>query len=93
MRWRVFPSRRRLMTYFTLYLCFALLMTFGGCADRLILFPSKQRMPVPGGARIEVADGNGRTLEIWTALTPGCVGREPEAFVLDFIGKDRKSVV
>jgi pimeloyl-ACP methyl ester carboxylesterase len=63
-------------------------MSFGGCADRLILHSSSDRIPVAGGTRIEVPDPGraGSTVEVWSVRTAACRGREPRAYVLQFIG-------
>jgi uncharacterized protein len=60
-------------------------MSFGGCADRLLLHPSNDPIPVEGATRLDVPAGGG-TVEVWTMRTSACRGREPQAFVLQFIG-------
>jgi pimeloyl-ACP methyl ester carboxylesterase len=63
-------------------------MSFGGCADRLILHPSTDPIAVAGGTRIAIPAPNraGSTVEVWTVRTVACRGREPRAYVLQFIG-------
>ena len=63
-------------------------MAFGGCADRLILYPSTNRLQVRGTTRLEVpVPGAGPPIEVWTARSPGAGRRgAARAFVLEFIG-------
>src|SRR5687768_3803555 len=76
-------SRRPLFA--TVALAYLLLMTFGGCADRFLLFPS--RHPIDAGrAEARSVEVDGRKIEVWTARSPACFGREPEGFVLEFCG-------
>jgi pimeloyl-ACP methyl ester carboxylesterase len=61
-------------------------MILAGCADRLILFPSREQVGVPGGKRVEVPGPQGAVVEVWTMRSAGAMSREPEAFVLEFVG-------
>jgi hypothetical protein len=62
-------------------------MTFGGCADKLILYPSTRPVHAYSATRLRFDDTSGRqTLEVWTDRSPGARSRDPEAFVLEFIG-------
>ncbi len=64
-----------------------LLLVVMGCADRLILFPSNQPIPMPGIVRGEISSATGKKLEIWKARSAGAsAGTEPRAYVLAFIG-------
>src|SRR3954465_2834969 len=74
---RRFRWRRRLAVYGSAYLVFFLLMSFGGCADRLILHPSTDPIAVAGGTRIAVpAPGRaGGTVEVWTGRPAAGRGR------------------
>ena len=56
-----------------------------GCADQLILHPSREPILDTAARQLEIAGPAGR-LEIWTMPWRGAIGREPEAFVLTFIG-------
>jgi pimeloyl-ACP methyl ester carboxylesterase len=59
-------------------------MLFGGCADRLLLYPSTQPLNYPGESSVSVAAPTGN-VDVWNARsTPG--GDEPEAYVLNFTG-------
>ena len=83
------PRRRRLRRRAAAWLAVALayvgVMTFGGCADRLVLFPSTH--PINAGTAVrKTIEFNGRALEIWTARSAATDGREPEGFVLEFCG-------
>jgi uncharacterized protein len=58
-----------------------------GCADRIILGGNHDKVD-PTGARPQVIRANGNAIECWIARSPGASdGREPEAFVLFFVGK------
>jgi uncharacterized protein len=86
---RIFPSRRRALALFMGYVAFILLFMFGGCADRLILFPTTQPIPMHGITRVEVpAAAEGRKpVEVWTARSPGASGTAgPQAYCLEFTG-------
>src|SRR5690349_1212868 len=65
---------------------YALLMTFGGCADRLILIPTRDRIPAEGAREHLIPLGDGTTLDVWRARSPGAQAREPRAFLLEFCG-------
>jgi pimeloyl-ACP methyl ester carboxylesterase len=81
-------SRKRRALIGAFLLAYTLLMAFGGCADRLILYPSTNPLQVRGTTRLEVPvpGGGARPIEVWTARSPGAAGAEPRAFVLEFIG-------
>jgi hypothetical protein len=69
-----------------LAIVYALVMTFGGCADDLLLHPSTY--PVNAGAASrKLIEVGGKRIEIFTALSRGAkVAGEPKAFVLEFCG-------
>jgi alpha-beta hydrolase superfamily lysophospholipase len=77
--------RRRRTVLIGVFIAYAASMTFGGCADRLILFPSKQPIDAGRAQRFTIQN-DGRDLEVWTARSPAAEGREPEAYVLEFCG-------
>ena len=84
---KLFPkSRGRRVATVLLLLAYTLLMAFGGCADKLILYPSTEPLHVRGTTRLEAATGDGRAIEIWTARSQGAAAGEPQAFALEFIG-------
>jgi pimeloyl-ACP methyl ester carboxylesterase len=84
---KLFPkSRRRRAAAVLLLLAYTLLMVFGGCADKLILYPSTEPLYVRGTTRLEVPAGDGRAIEVWTARSRGAAADEPQAFALEFIG-------
>jgi len=58
---------------------------FGGCADRFILFPSRQPEDAGGAVRKIVAFESGE-LELFAAESPAAGGRRPAAWVLCFVG-------
>jgi len=58
----------------------------GGCADRLILYPTTNPIAADGIARL-VATSGGPSIEIWTFKSRGMLaGRPPIAHVLSFVG-------
>ena len=59
-------------------------------ADRMILGENHDRID-PGLARREMLRVEGRAVEYWIARSPAAKSREPEAFVLYFIGKGGRS--
>ena len=88
-RWikRLVPSRRRAVVLVVGYLAFILLIMLGGCADRLILFPSTQPIPLPGLSRVEIpAYEGGKPVEVWSARSQGSRETEPQAYCLEFVG-------
>lgn len=77
---------RRRLTLLLLLCGYIALMTFGGCADRLILYPSTEPVAMPGIERgPDVTSFTGK-VEIWTARAAAALASEPQAFVLNFIG-------
>ena len=79
-------KRRRLIVVGIVLVSYALLMTFGGCADRMILFPSTHPVDADGAVpRTFTYDG--AQIEIFTARSPGAVrSGEPAAYLLEFTG-------
>ena len=81
------PTRRQAAVLATAYLGFILLVMFGGCADRIILFPSTQPIPLRGITRVEVRRDGAPPIEVWTARSAGLAkGAEPAAYCLEFTG-------
>jgi len=86
-RLRLFPkSRKRRVTVVATLAAYALLMTFGGFADFFILHPSTDPLRIAGTTRQEVPVPDASTVEVWTSRSIGAATREPEAFVLEFVG-------
>lgn len=82
---RRLKNPRRIIILGLFLLSYILLMTFGGCADRLILFPTTEPINAGDAARRTIS-WRGGNLEIWTARSPAARLSEPEAFVLQFTG-------
>jgi len=61
------------------------LTTATGCADRLILHPPANAIAGPGVQRRTLAH-DGKTIEVFTARSPGAKNAEPRAFMLEFTG-------
>jgi hypothetical protein len=57
-----------------------------GCADSLVLEPDRQQLNAGVATRRTVAV-HGRTVESWVTRSPGAKARNPEAFVLFYVGK------
>ena len=86
MKWFV-PTRRQAAGLLATYLCFTLLIMFGGCADRLLLYPGTSPIKVPGNTRHEVRREGAPPVEVWVARSAGMeAGAEPEAYCLEFTG-------
>jgi alpha-beta hydrolase superfamily lysophospholipase len=69
-----------------LLLC-VLFLVGGGCFGEQFILPSNHQTIDPKGARREVVQVEGRTLECWVARSPGGVDHEPLGFILYFVGK------
>ena len=84
---RLRRPRRRGTILLTLVLIYFLGVTFGGCADHLLLHPWRYPVDAHGADRIDLPFGDGR-LEIWQANSASLrqSGGEPEAYVLEFTG-------
>jgi pimeloyl-ACP methyl ester carboxylesterase len=79
---RRYKRRAVLAAVITIYVA---VMSFGGCADKLLLHPSTDPADA-GRATARFIDVNGRHVEIFTARSPASAAREPEGFVLEFCG-------
>jgi len=78
-------KRRRRTIVLVALLSYVGIMTFGGCADRVILWPPRgQRDPGPAVQRTLTVEG--KRLDIWIARSPTVVNDHPDAFVLEFCG-------
>src|SRR5688572_11015602 len=74
---------RALLVLLPLY---ALVVTFGGCANRMLLHPSRHAIDAGDAVRLTFPH-NGRAIEIWSARSPALAqNAEPRAFVLEFCG-------
>ena len=60
-------------------------MSFGGCADKLLLHPSTDPADA-GRATARFIEVDDRRVEIYIARSPAAADREPEGFVLEFCG-------
>jgi hypothetical protein len=70
-----------------LYVLFVML---GGCADKLILFPSRHTMSAAGARQRTVPFQDGQ-LEVYVSRSPGATTRPVEAFVLRFLGNAERA--
>src|SRR5687768_1646724 len=62
----------------------------GGCADKLILFPSRDPMDARGAERREVPFEAGH-IDVFVARSPGATTRPVEAYVLRFLGNAERA--
>src|SRR5687768_305075 len=76
---------RRARFWAGLFVVYVVVMVFGGCADKLILFPSRQAIDARTARPVEVA-WKGGVVEVWVDRSPGAAGGEPRAFVIEFTG-------
>jgi pimeloyl-ACP methyl ester carboxylesterase len=82
---RRFRSRRRRRIWLlALFAACGLSMLFGGCADRLLLYPSTQPLNLPGESSLQVAAPTGN-VDVCITRSTSASG-EPDAFVLNFTG-------
>ena len=66
-----------------IFLLNALIFSIGGCADRLLLFPSTHAINASGAQRIVVQPA----IEVWTARSPAAQqAGNVDAYVLEFCG-------
>lgn len=87
---RLVRFRRLLVKLAVLYAIF-LALSFMGCTDRLILFPTTDPIRIGGIERVEVRRDGLPMVEVWKApaMNPTATApsrAEPEAFVLEFVG-------
>lgn len=80
---RLTPRRKALLI--GLLLGYTAFFMLGGCADKLILYPSSHAIPVKG-AEQRTLPFEDATLDVWTTRTPLARESGPEAYVLVFVG-------
>jgi hypothetical protein len=81
-----FPKRRKRWTLAIVASLYLIVITFGGCADRLVLHPSTNPIDAGQASRKMIVDSHGRQIEIWTARSPAVGWTGPKAYVLEFCG-------
>lgn len=69
----------------TICICYILFFMAGGCADRFVLFPSRDPIDARSAIRKTIPFQDG-SLEAWIARSPGANGRQPQAYVVAFLG-------
>ena len=67
-------------------LLFLVALASAGCADSLVLDTNHLQLN-PGSANRTTIALEGRTVECWVSRSPGASAKNPEAFVLFFVGK------
>ena len=78
-------AHRMLITVALLLAAYVTFFLLGGCADRFLLFPSRDPVDARTAMRKTIPFNDGE-LEAWVARSPGANGREPQAFVVVFGG-------
>jgi hypothetical protein len=81
----LFKTRRRAVLSILL-IAYTAVMLFGGCASRLILFPSRQPIDVNTARQVFVTANGDRKVEVWIDRSPGAASTEPQAYVIEFTG-------
>jgi hypothetical protein len=82
-----FLRSHRAVFWWSVLLVYCLVMMFGGCADKLILFPSRQPIHAHSSKRVMVPTPRGE-VEVWVDRSPAALsgGAEPDAYVIEFTG-------
>jgi len=81
----LFKTRRR--GVLVVLLCaYTLLMLFGGCANKLILFPSRQPIDPKTARQHLIPTGSDRKVQVWVDRSQPAAKGEPGAYVIEFTG-------
>jgi len=79
--------KRRLIVYPTLAVTYFVAMVFGGCANKIILYPSTGPLPAQTAERRTVDLGDGRVVECWVDRSPAAKRTgTPAAYSIEFTG-------
>jgi len=81
----LFKSRRRTVLT-SLVVAYTLVMLFGGCANKLILYPSRQPIDARSARRELIPAPSGQQIEVWIDRSPGAASAEPKFYVIEFTG-------
>lgn len=84
MRWN--PRLRRRQVLLILLGGYTLLMLFGGCANKFILFPSQGAMDAVTAKKVLVPTSPDQNVEVWVDRSPGARSAEPQAYSIEFTG-------
>ena len=76
---------RRKVFLILLLIGYTAFFMLGGCADKLLLFPSRDSIAVPGAEQRSIPF-EGAALDVWIARTAPARQSEPEAYVILFGG-------
>jgi hypothetical protein len=66
-------------------------LSAGGCADQILLYPSRDPIAVPGAASRSIGLQPDKSLQVWAARAPAVQGDAPEAVVLRFCGNAERA--
>ncbi|HEX8911394.1 MAG TPA: alpha/beta fold hydrolase [Humisphaera sp.] len=80
------PRRRARVLFGALVLSYLGVAVFGGCADRMILYPSVEPLDAEGAARTEVPVPGRTPVEAYTVPSDVPPGQGPAAYLLIFDG-------
>jgi len=77
---------RRILLALALGYCLFLVLLFTRFTDRLILYPSNNPLDTTSLARREITLEGGTKIEIFSMRSAGAAEKEPQAYVLTFVG-------
>src|SRR5678816_1587849 len=77
---------RRILFALVLGYCLFLVLLFTRQTDRLILYPSTDPLDTTSLTRREITLDSGTKIEVFSMRSPGTADKEPQAYVLTFIG-------
>jgi hypothetical protein len=72
-------------------IAYLLVMSFGGCGDKLLLHPSTNAVDARGATRIDIPRPGGGIIEAWDARSAGAQSAAPQAVVLEFTGNGTRA--
>jgi pimeloyl-ACP methyl ester carboxylesterase len=82
---------RRILLALALCYCLFFLLLITRYTDRLMLYPSTDPRDTTGLTRREIALEGGTKIEIYSMRSAGAADREPQAYVLTFIGNGARA--
>jgi hypothetical protein len=77
---------RRRHVFLILVSGYTLLMLFGGCANKFILYPSRQPIDPNSAKATFIPTSGDQKVEAWVDRSPGAALAQPKAYVIEFTG-------
>jgi uncharacterized protein len=77
---------RRILLALALGYCLFLILLFTRHTDRLILYPSTNPLDSTSLVRRQITLDGGTKIEVFSMRSPGAADKEPQAYILTFIG-------